>query len=545
MDTAIAPSMTPLPLYMGDMDQSVSPVFASSAGNDNSSRPAITDVLANKPLPGAVTTQPVTITDAPAAIPVTQKKDIPLDAQDIVNGLTSQNPEQKLNAVNLMNKQDAATADFHPNTQPQWGAMLVSALSHDWAGVHKYYNGGPTRDEEARDLNNNIYFKQFNANGATGVYKDNQGKILNQTQLDALNARGGVISDSDRKVIETAPWVNGKANSILYNNALTGPVPLALNGAYQAANLANASNKNIDEQLYIINNPKNSGVRNLLDLISQTSPEARQRILGLVNQLKTKGVNSGTANTNSGSATGSTATTTGNTSNLGGGTSISVPGATANTPNVVIPGAVIPGVSVKGGVGTSASSTVQGTTTASQQNVANTANTDTTQQQENVRSLIEKELQGAIKNPDLKIQKQDFDNYMRIQALDAQNKAASASIPPNFMPPGYTNITESDLQLGGSKALIANGVERKKNNNLMAAWSNELFKSVRDAANNPGTRVDLNEVQNNFKNSDIHKAINNTFAHHMSLEMGAPSPLQAGDLIVDPKTNEIGKYPKR
>jgi hypothetical protein len=501
MATAVAPpdsSMKPLPWYMGDMDRSVAPVQV-----------------------------PVTVSDAPAATPVATINDVPKPAIEIISGLSSADPKQKLAAVQQIQKTDSETADYHPNLQPQWGAMLASALQHNWSDVHKYYNGGAVREEEARDVNNNRYYKQFNQMGATGVYKDEKGRVLNPTQLKELDSRGGVFSDSDFKVLQTAPWVNGKTNQILANNALTAPVLTATNDAYNAANLAGSSNKNADEQINILQS--NPGVRNILDHISQTTPEKRQRILGLVNQYKTIGANKGATSENRGNATGTTSNTTGNATNIGGGGSVAPPAGAAGAE-----GAVVPGASIKGGLNTSASGTVQGTVTAGQANAATTANTNTTQEQQNVRTLIERELQGVIKNP------QDFDNYMRIQALDAQNKAAAAAVPVHIMPPGFTNVTESDLQLGGTNAVIANRVEQLKNNALMAAWSNELFKATREAAKT-GNRPDMNEIANQFQNSDLFKAISNTYAHKMSLELGQPSPLKSGDLVVDPKTNKIFK----
>jgi hypothetical protein len=173
------------------------------------------------------------------------------------------------------------------------------------------------------------------------------------------------------------------------------------------------------------------------------------------------------------------------------------------------------GVSVGQGVGTSAS------------------NANTLQEQQNVRTLIERELQGVISS-------KDFDSYLRIQALDAQNKAASSAIPTHVMPPGYTNVTESDLQLGGTKAVIANRVEQLKNNALMAAWSNELYKATREAAKT-GALIDMNTIANQFQQSDIFKGINNHYAGRMADELGLPNPLKSGDLVVNPKTHKLGR----
>jgi len=201
------------------------------------------------PVAGVTVTTPVTVTDAPAATPNTTAADMPPRAQQIIAGVASGDPKQKLEAVKLMNQQDTETADYHPNLQPQWGKMFISALQGNYSDAYKYYNGGAQREEEARDVNNNRYYKQFNELGATGVVKDTKGNVLSPKQMKELDAKGGIISDSDLKVLQTAPWVNGKTNSTLANNALITPLTRATNDAYNAANLAGAANKNADEQI--------------------------------------------------------------------------------------------------------------------------------------------------------------------------------------------------------------------------------------------------------------------------------------------------------
>jgi hypothetical protein len=313
----------------------------------------------------------------------------------------------------------------------------------------------------------------------------------------------------------------------LANNALITPLTRATNDAYNAASLAGAANKNADEQIDILQ--VNPGVRKILDHISTLPSDKRQRILGLVNQYKTNAANTGATTEKRGGATGNVQNTGTNATNIGGG-------ASGGFGGTGVDGAAVPGAnaSLKGGISASDTSMVQGGVSAGQANTATSSVGNTVQEQQNVRTLIERELQGVISNP------KDFDYYMRIQALDAQNKAASAAIPTHIMPPGYTNVTESDLQLGGTKAIVANRVEQLKNNALMAAWSNELYKATREAAKN-GTLADMDAVAKQFQESDMFKAINNTYGHRMSLELGQPSPLKSGDLVVDPKTHKIFK----
>jgi hypothetical protein len=121
------------------------------------------------PVTGVTVTTPVTVTDAPAATPNVTAADMPPRAQQIISGVASADPKQKLEAVKLMNQQDTETAEYHPNLQPQWGKMFISALQGNYSDAYKYYNGGAQREEEARDVNNNRYYKQFNELGATGV----------------------------------------------------------------------------------------------------------------------------------------------------------------------------------------------------------------------------------------------------------------------------------------------------------------------------------------------------------------------------------------
>jgi hypothetical protein len=480
--------------------------------------------------PGPVT--PVVIDDSVAAKPATTFNDLPPQAQNIVANIASPDPQKKLDAVNTMQQIDSQAKDYHPNVQPQWGKMLFSAIKGNWDNVYKYYNGGAEREEKARDAFGNEYWKGFNEIGDNGIIKDRNGRELTPTEKKELADRGGIQSASDQLALKSTPWINGQSNATLAQQGLTSRFQLATNDAYNAANLAGASNKNLDESINILQ--ENPGVKAITDHISMLPSDKRQKILGLVNEYKTITANTAKANEKRASGQGNVQNTSTNATNVGGGVSGNVGGGEPLSNGAVAPPSA--GITGKAGISTSNTGMVSGGVTAGEANTANTSSGNTLQQQQNVRTLIERELQGVISNP------KDFDNYMRIQALDAQNKLATSQLPAHIIPPGYSTVTQSDAQLGGSKAMIANGVEGLRNNALTAAWANELFKAARDQAAT-GKSYDLNELANKFQQSDVYKGINNTFAHKLNIELGGTGTLSKGDIVVDPKTNRVGRFP--
>lgn len=477
---------------------------------------------------------PMTATTTPA-IPGQQSSiasvqlDYPPRFRQIVEDLPQAN--NQANRVRLADNiaaQEKESSSYHPNEQMQVGKMIVSLLSRDYAGAYKYFNGGGKVEEEAADVNNKLYYKERNELGFTGRIKDASGKLLSSKEMADLNNRGGIFTATDRKALETSPWVNGKYNSELANKGLTSQLQLITNDAYNAARVAGSSNKNIDEQLQLAEKHKGA-----FDYISGLPIERRQKLLGFTQRYLTNSTNlSRSAETGAAANAGQQiSNTNAANANLGVGAVGGAEGAGAVPP---------PGSKLAGGLGLSGSNTAGTTGGASTraQNAVNNAVGNTLQDQQNLQSAIMQELQGILKTP------QDFSEFMRIQALDAQNKQDLSNVPSHALPPGYQQIPEADVLTMGSQAILANRVAQQRNNSLMAAWNTELYKAQREQSKT-GKQFDAETLGRDFEKSDVYKAINNTYSQKLNRAVTGQAPEhKENDMIVDKSNRILVRSPK-
>lgn len=431
-------------------------------------------------------------------------------------------PQSRVRLADAISAQNKDSEVYRPNQQPQWGKVLINVLSGDYNEAYKWYNGGGVKEVEARDLNNNVFFKEENELGATGRYKDNKGRLLSNKEIEELNARGGVITKNDQTVLQTAPWVNGKYNATLANQNLTSQLQRATNDAYNSARTAGGANSNLDEQLKIA-----SGMRGVLDHISGLPADRRQKLLGYVSRLNQIGSSLGTTaerrlNTNIG--TGTSDTLSGNVG-VGGGGAAGAGG----------PGGVAPRGALDAGLGASNTGTTQSGASGGATNVGTTGQNKMLQEQQNLERAINQELQGVITGP------AQFQQFMRLQALNASNYAAYSNIPANVLPPTWNLVPETDLYAGGADRMIANLVSQQRNNALLAAWSRQLYTASRDVAKT-GKLMDLDTESKNFQGSELFQAINNTYKYKMDSNLSGtlvkPPP---GTKMVN-RRNEIVTY---
>lgn len=442
--------------------------------------------------------------------------------QDVAN---AQNPKSKLRLIDNIAAQTKESESYHPNEQMQLGKMLVSILSRDYASAYKYFNGGGKVEEEAKDLNGNLYFKEKNELGFTGRVKNQKGQLLSPEELSKLNERGGVITDTDNKALQTAPWINGKYNSELANKGLTSKLQLITNDAYNAARTAGSSNKNIDEQLSLTEKNKH-----IFDHISSLPVERRQKLLGFTQRYLTNSANQQKSSEAGAGANVGAQTQNTNSANLGGSTGGM--GSSGGVPPTSGKFGVEGGLSASNTAGTNA-----GVNTRAQ-NAASQSQGNTQQEQQNLQTAIMQELQGVVKSP------AEFQEFMRVQALDAQNKLALSNIPAHALPPGYQAIPEADIETMGAAGIIANRIAQQRNNSLMAAWNTELFKAQRDQAKS-GKSFDAEALGREFEKSDVFKAINNTYSHKFNRAVTGQAPQhKENDMIVDKSNRILVRSPK-
>lgn len=429
------------------------------------------------------------------------------------------NPEARVKLAEDISSHDNESKAYHPNQQPQWGKVLANILSRNYNEALKWYNGGGVVEEEARDINNNQYFREKNDRGITGRIKDSSGKELTPAQIKELEGRGGIFTLTDEKSLKTLPWVNGLYNADIANKGLTSPLQLATNDAYNAARTAGGANHNIDEQLKLA-----GGLKGVLNHIAGLPAERRQKIYGYVSRLNQIGSSQGKTNETGFNVNAGGSATAGNTAGL------NVGGAGAG-------GEGVPPTSGKvgAGVGASGSATTQGGVSGREGNVATNSSNAMLQEQQTLQTAILQELQGVIKP-------EQFSSFLRLQALNAANDEAYKNIPAHVKPPTWKDVASTDPLAGGAEAMVANRVDQQRNNALMAAWSKQLYTAQREMAKT-GKAIDLDKLSDEFQKSKIFDAINNTFKYKMQSHLEGRHVLPPkGSLMVNNR-NEIGLSP--
>lgn len=444
----------------------------------------------------------------------------------------AQTPEARVRIADNVAAHDKESQEYRPNQKTQWDKVLVNILSRNYNEALKWYNGGGLREVKGQDALGNLYWKEENELGATGIYKDANGKTLTPKQREEVFKRGGIITATDQEALQTAGWSNAQTISKLASQGLATPLRLAQADAYQAARTAGGANDNIDEQLKL-----SSGLANVLDHIATLPPERRQKLLGYVSRLNQINATKGSTTEKGLSATAGGQQTQGNTAGLQGSVGVGRAGAVA--PDGGAAGGIAPpGVGISGGgsLGASGSATGYGSATGREGTTAQSSRAALDQETQTLQSAIMEEMQGVIKSG------QQFTDFMRLQALNSANDQSYKEIPEHVKPPTWRDVTDTDPYMGGSKAMQVNRINQQRNNALMAAWSKELYKAQRDAATT-GKSTDLQQLADDFQKSPIFEAINNTYGAKMkSFETGTRVVPPKGALMVN-KRNEIGRSP--
>lgn len=442
--------------------------------------------------------------------------DYPTRFKEIVADIPKANtPDVRMRIANNIAAHEEETKQYRPNQTTQWDKVLVNVLSRNYNEALKWYNGGSVVEKAARDINNNLYYKEQNEIGDTGRIKEGlTGRVLTPKEVVALQERGGIFTDTDTKSLQTLPWIQGKYNAELANKGLTSQLQLATNDAYNAARTAGGANLNIDEQLSLSNR-----LKPVLNHISSLPEDQRKRLLGYVSRLNQIGSSLGSQREQGLNVNAGGQQTVG--ANVGGNIGTGATGVEGGIPPA---GAK---VGVGGSMGANTSASTQAGASGRESTSGSASRNEMLQEQQNLERAIFQELQGVIKTP------AEFQSFVRLNALNAANDAAYKNIPEHVKPPTWNTVPDTDPYTGGAEAMIANRVNQQRNNALMAAWSKELLASQREMART-GKTVDLGQLSDNFQKSEIFQAINNTFQHKMRSQLEGRSVLPPkGSLMVN------------
>ena len=442
--------------------------------------------------------------------------DYPTRFKEIVADVPNANtPDARMRIANNVAAHEQETQQYRPNQATQWDKVLVNVLSRNYNEALKYYNGGAVKEKEARDINNNLFYKEENELGVTGRIKEGlTGRVLTPKEITALQDRGGIFTDTDTKALQTLPWINGKTNSTLANNGLTSQLQIATNDAYNSARTAGSANLNIDEQLNLA-----SRLKPVLNYVSTLPEDQRKRLLGYVSRLNQLGTSTGTQREQGLNVNAGGQQTTG--ANISGNAALGATGAEGGVPPAGAKGGL------GGSIGANTSATTQAGASGRESTSGSASRNEMLQEQQNLERAIFQELQGVIKSP------AEFQSFIRLNALNSANDIAYKNIPENVKPPTWNTIPDTDPYTGGAEAMIANRVNQQRNNALLAAWSKELLASQREMAKT-GKPFDQGLLADNFQKSEIFQAINNTFQHKMKSQLEGRGVLPPkGSLMVN------------
>jgi len=524
--------------------------------------PQVTNV--NAPAPSAIPEQPVIpplqLGSNPPMTPLMAKPPAPAYSNEVIansltgsgaeqnnedaskgikiiqNVLTNPNPKNKLEAASHIEEKNKLDKDGHINTQTQWGGVIASLLNHDAMGAWKYYNGGPTRVEDAYSPIYGHAYKEFNANGTTGKLYNRDGTPVDPTILAKIEKSGGYFqSKSDQSALNDAKY---QGASELVKKAMTGLPSVLMDQTELATKMAGSmseivSGANKLKQLVV--KPGND----FLNSIAQLPSDTRQKLLSATNLYVgfNKGASAGQAAGANNSATGqqTNANSLGGSvgGSFGGGGAVPAVPPSAGNPagSPAIPGGKGIGVDINGNLSSSASNA----NTSSANTTANAARTqsESQQTQQALQDTINGFLGGKAINAD---QFYDLQTYLNLTSkIDQTHDYLKAN---NLMAPGSTMLSSPDPRLSGTQNAYILANEASKNASLASAYAN--YKAHLANITN-GMLPEPSEIAAGFLDSKTFEAINNHYSENINnLKNGVKEQKKhkVGDIGFDPMSNK-------
>jgi len=524
--------------------------------------PQVTNV--NAPAPSAIPEQPVIpplqLGSNPPMTPLMAKPPAPAYSNEVIansltgsgaeqnnedaskgikiiqNVLTNPNPKNKLEAASHIEEKNKLDKDGHINTQTQWGGVIASLLNHDAMGAWKYYNGGPTRVEDAYSPIYGHAYKEFNANGTTGKLYNRDGTPVDPTILAKIEKSGGYFqSKSDQSALNDAKY---QGASELVKKAMTGLPSVLMDQTELATKMAGSmseivSGANKLKQLVV--KPGND----FLNSIAQLPSDTRQKLLSATNLYVgfNKGASAGQAAGANNSATGqqTNANSLGGSvgGSFGGGGAVPAVPPSAGNPagSPAIPGGKGIGVDINGNLSSSASNA----NTSSANTTANAARTqsESQQTQQALQDTINGFLGGKAINAE---QFYDLQTYLNLTSkIDQTHDYLKAN---NLMAPGSTMLSSPDPRLSGTQNAYILANEASKNASLASAYAN--YKAHLANITN-GMLPEPSEIAAGFLDSKTFEAINNHYSENINnLKNGVKEQKKhkVGDIGFDPMSNK-------
>lgn len=458
---------------------------------------------------------------AEVANPVTDLGNIDVVARGMVPGAS---PEDRIRSADeIRSKAAADQRSGNVNTETQWGPAILAFFGGNAREALKYYNGGPTRTEEAYHPTLGKFLKEYNDRGVTGrVFTqegDKQYEVDRKTIAD-IDRAGGLISKSDLTAMQSAPWSAANEIAKLQRTGLAKPVLEQYEKSTKSAIAGTAMRNALEQRRAILADKDMAGV---YGAIANLSPQDRQRVFGMVMS------QTGRTTGESGEIqTGQTAGVQKNRNiqgNVGGNIGVGIPGAVVapsagQGAGIGVPrGGIAPDIGARMGIsgGENVGVNVGGRYGT---NVGETSGTSSSVQA-NVQSEVNKILQGAIKDPS------QFTKLQTAIQLGSVIDEQIANQRPEEMAPGSSKLATLNPVMSSRQQVLENDIAMMKNNALSVAWNSYLAKAIHEDQRNSEPSA-YGDLRDKFMNTKTFKAIQRTYDRDARRAKGEDVDFESG-----------------
>lgn len=465
------------------------------------------------------------------AVPPQQEfaPEIPVEAApviEIAKNLSQPSPQNNIAVSKLINSKIEAdkNGDAHVNTHTQWAPFIMSLMGGNLKEAYKYWNGGPTRMEEAYHPTFGRAFKEYNANGVTGRIFDANGKPLNPDQIAEIDRKGGMISKGDLTAAQTGSFQAARSGAIETATGLRKPILDQYNKASSVATAASSLNNLLNERINIAKSAK------WMDAISQLSKEQREKLFSVASQSLQESKGATTERSTREGTNVNLGTTEQKGSNIGGGVKGGIRPGTNAAGETAGGGGIGANISIGGSSGTGAQSQVGATTGTGE--TAGTTASESAQRQSALRNQIESIIQGKLSDS-------DFSALQRYLQLSSKIDEVQSQLNIQDLVPGAEPIPGVDPYLTGSKNSMITDLSAKKNVALTSAYESFLANKIHSTGGDY-TDQNIQKWREEFKRTNTYKGIQYRFNSNIEEIRGnkAHQPKE-GDVSIDNENRPV------
>jgi hypothetical protein len=433
--------------------------------------------------------------------------------------------QDRIKTADLINKKITNDTEGHINTQTQLLPMIGALLGGNLKEAYNYYNGGPTRIEDAIHPTLGRFQREYNSRGPTGRIFDQNGKELDANTIKNLDQSGGLIGNTDRTAFSTGAYQAATENQKNFMTGLAKPIADQYAKSVATAQQGSALRDALETRRRLV---ADKSMAPVLEVVSKLPAADRQKLFGFVSSQI--GKTSGTTKEQTGSESANVLRGANVQGTIGG--KIGVGADTIAMPGGGVSGAVVPNIGISGSRtaggmtqagATGTSGATEGTTSGASSNV-----------QQNVLSEIARITQGAISTP------QQFASLQSLVQTSDLLSNALANMKPEDMAPGVKALAPVNPLLNSRMDVVSHDIDFQRNNALNVAWNNYLAKQMHSNIRNTNPEA-IGELRDKFLSTQTFKAINRTYDYELDRAKGKKPEREEGAIYVN-RNNRLQKW---